>query len=136
MVVKRWNRQFWLWNHTSHTKVYFIEYIANVLRDDMGMIIIDLWGCGDCYRPKIWYVGAQFDTLTEHFVHTVQFCLPKIHQEISYDSQPPFSLLSASIFWILEPSPQGLISSVFIWYLRSLWNAYRNMEMFKLSKGT
>ena len=26
----------WLRNHTSHTKVYFNEFVANVLRDDMG----------------------------------------------------------------------------------------------------
>ena len=26
----------WSRNHTSHTKVYFNEFVANVLRDDMG----------------------------------------------------------------------------------------------------
>ena len=26
----------WPRNHTSHTKVYFNEFVANVLRDDMG----------------------------------------------------------------------------------------------------
>ena len=32
------NVQCWIWtsNHTSHTKVYFNEFIANVLRDDIG----------------------------------------------------------------------------------------------------
>ena len=38
----------WLWNHKSHTKIYFNEFVANVLRDNMGMIIFDLWGCGGC----------------------------------------------------------------------------------------
>ena len=33
-----------------------------------------------------------------------------IRNEIKYDSQPPFSLHSASISRILEPSPQGIIS--------------------------
>ena len=32
--------------HTSHIKVYFNEFVANALRDNMGMIIFDLWGCG------------------------------------------------------------------------------------------
>ena len=36
----------WLWNHTCHTKVYVNEFVANVLLDNMGMIIFDLWGCG------------------------------------------------------------------------------------------
>ena len=34
----------WLWNHTSHTKVYFNEFVANVLRDNIGMIIFDRHG--------------------------------------------------------------------------------------------
>ena len=29
--------------HTSNTKVYFNEFVANALRDNMGMIIFDLW---------------------------------------------------------------------------------------------
>ena len=38
----------WLSNHASHTKVYFNEFVANALRDDMGMIIFDHLGCGSC----------------------------------------------------------------------------------------
>ena len=30
----------------NHTEVYFNEFVANVLRDNMGMIIFDLRGCG------------------------------------------------------------------------------------------
>ena len=29
----------WLWNHT-HTKVYFNEFVANTLLDNIGMIIL------------------------------------------------------------------------------------------------
>ena len=36
----------------SHTKVYFNEFVANVLRDDIGMGIFDLRGNGGCWRPK------------------------------------------------------------------------------------
>ena len=32
----------WPRNHTSHTKVYFNEFVANVLRDDMGLKISHL----------------------------------------------------------------------------------------------
>ena len=35
-------------NHTSNTKVYVNEFVANVLHDNMGMIIFDLRGCGGC----------------------------------------------------------------------------------------
>ena len=28
----------WPPNHTSHTKVYFNEFVANALRDNMGMV--------------------------------------------------------------------------------------------------
>ena len=48
MVVKRWNRQFGC--ETTHPTQKFNS--MNMLRDNMGMTIIDLWGCGDCYRQK------------------------------------------------------------------------------------
>ena len=38
----------WLWNHRSQTKVYFNEFVANDLRDNMDMIIYDVQGCGGC----------------------------------------------------------------------------------------
>ena len=40
MVVEHCNRRFGY--------VYFNEFFANVLRDNMGMIIFDLQGCGGC----------------------------------------------------------------------------------------
>ena len=38
----------WLWNHThtSHKKIYFYEFVANFLRDNMGMIIF--------LPPRLW----------------------------------------------------------------------------------
>ena len=43
----------WPRNHTSHTKFYFNEFVANVLRDDIGGIVtFDLKGHGGCQRPK------------------------------------------------------------------------------------
>ena len=36
MLIKK----IWLLNHTSHTKVYFNEFVANILHDNMGMIIL------------------------------------------------------------------------------------------------
>jgi hypothetical protein len=38
----------WPGNHTSHIKAYFNEFVANVLRDDMGIVIFDLRGHGGC----------------------------------------------------------------------------------------
>jgi hypothetical protein len=33
---------------TSHTKVYFKEFVANVLRYDIGIVIFYLRGLGGC----------------------------------------------------------------------------------------
>jgi hypothetical protein len=38
----------WPRNHTSHIKVYFNEVFANVLRDDIGIVMFDLRGHGGC----------------------------------------------------------------------------------------
>ena len=48
----------WPRNHTSHKKFYFNEFVANVLRDVIGIYIFDLRGYGGCKRPKI-PVGGQ-----------------------------------------------------------------------------
>ena len=42
----------WSRNHASHKKVNFNEFVANVLRDDMGIIVFDLRGHGGCLMPK------------------------------------------------------------------------------------
>ena len=55
----------WPWNHTSHTKVYFNEFVANVLRGNIGIVNFDLWGHGGCWRPKTplggqkWHEGVN-----------------------------------------------------------------------------
>ena len=46
-------------NHTSYRKIYFNEFVANVLNDNMDIIIFDNQGCGDCQRPKTSYLGAH-----------------------------------------------------------------------------
>ena len=51
--------QIWPSNHTSHTKVYFNDFVLNVLCDNMGMIIFVLRGCGGCQRPKTSYLKAH-----------------------------------------------------------------------------
>ena len=35
-------------NHTSYTKVYFNEFVANILRNDIGIVIFGLRGHGGC----------------------------------------------------------------------------------------
>ena len=100
----------WLWNRTSYWKYNFNEFVANILHDNMGMIIFDLWRCGGWWRPKTSYLSAHFGTLTFCSFHpSVPVLLTKDlpKNEISNAFQPQ----SASISRILEPSPQGLISS-------------------------
>ena len=36
----------WPRNHTSHKKFYFNEFVANVMRDVIGIVIFDLRGHG------------------------------------------------------------------------------------------
>ena len=63
-------------NHTSYIKFYFYEFVANVLHDNMGMIIFDLRSCGGCERPKTSYLNAHFGNV--RFIPQHQFCIPKI----------------------------------------------------------
>ena len=66
MVVELWNRQLGCKSiHHKITKIYFNEFVANVLSDNMGMIIFDILGCGGCQRTKTLYFGAHFGTLTQ-----------------------------------------------------------------------
>ena len=43
-------QMIWLWNqpYIPQKKVYFNEFVANALRDMMGMIVFDLWVCEGC----------------------------------------------------------------------------------------
>ena len=67
-IYKYWNRHFWPFeqnlfnktgpfglerrgwrpNPTTYRKFDFNEFVANVFRDNMSMIIFDLRGCGGC----------------------------------------------------------------------------------------
>ena len=55
----------WPRNHTSHKKIYFNEFVANVLPDVIGIFIFDLRGHGGCQRPKTprrgrkWHEGVN-----------------------------------------------------------------------------
>ena len=42
----------WPRNHTSNKNFYFNEFVANVLRDVIGIFIFDLRGHGGCWRQK------------------------------------------------------------------------------------
>ena len=84
MVARTLEQTNWLWNHTFHTKVYFNEFLANALRNNMGMIIFYLWDC-----------AGQGTLLTQRSIHpTAPVLLTKDspRNEISCDSQPLFSL--------------------------------------------
>ena len=61
-------------------------------------------------RGQKHHISARTLALNVWFIPQCQFCLPKIYQEMR--SVMTFSLHSASISRILEPSPQGLISSI------------------------
>ena len=50
----------WPRNHTSHKKFYFNEFVANVLRDVIGIFIFDLRGHGGCKRPKTSLRGQKY----------------------------------------------------------------------------
>ena len=72
---------------------YFHEFVANVLRDNMGMIIFDLWGCGGCYWPKTPYLDEHFGTLNQSSVHpTAPVMLTKdsIYEIIYASIKPPY----------------------------------------------
>ena len=56
----------WLWNHTSHSKFYFNEFVANAFRDNIGMTsevvevsLFALWQEQKCWHRNllcIWFL--------------------------------------------------------------------------------
>ena len=64
----------------------------------------------EAVRGQKHHISAHTLALNVRFIPQRQFCLPKIHQEMR--SVMTLSLHSDSISRILEPSPQGLISSL------------------------
>ena len=96
-------------NHTSYRKFNFNEFVANVLRDNMVMLFLT-FEVVEAVLGQKHHTWAHTLALNVRFIPQRLFCLPKIHQEMR--SVMTFSLHSASISRILEPSPQGLISSI------------------------
>ena len=79
-------------NRTSYRKFSFNEFVANVLRDNMGMIILT-FEVVEAVKGQKHHISVH--TLTQHSVHpTAPLLLTKDspRNEISYDLQPPFSL--------------------------------------------
>ena len=94
----------------EQTKVHFNEFVANVLCENVGMIIFDLQGCGGCQRPKTSYLGSHFGTSPQRSVHpSAPVLLTKDSQRIflSYDSQPPY----------LKFQNQGRRASFLVYYI-------------------
>ena len=112
-------------NHTSYRKFYFNEFVANILRDKMGMIIFDLRGCGGCQKPKTSYIGAHLGSMFGSS-HSTSSAYQRFHQEMR--SVMTLSLHSVSISRILEPSLQGLISSL----VKSNFKIYPRQLTYKL----
>ena len=51
----------WPSNHKCiQHKTYFNEFVANVLRDNIGIVIFDLWGHEGCLRPKTTLGGQEW----------------------------------------------------------------------------
>jgi hypothetical protein len=77
----------WLWNHPSHTKV--IQWICCKCLAWYHFWPSRLWRL---LEAKNMISRCTLFQLNVRFIPLRQFCLPKIHQEMSYDSQPQFSL--------------------------------------------
>ena len=83
----------WLWNHTSYTKVYFNEFVANVLCDNMGMIIFwppRFWRLLEAKNivslHTLWHFKSMFSSsLSASFTYK-----DSPRNEITYDLQPPY----------------------------------------------
>jgi hypothetical protein len=111
----------WLSNHTPTKKFSSINFLQ--------MPCVTIWAWSfltfevlDAVSGQKHHISMQTLALELNirFIPQRQFCLPKIWEMISVMT---FSLHAASISQILEPRPQGLISSTYVtieWaYLRS-----------------
>ena len=59
----------WLCNHTSHTEVYFNEFVANTFRDNIGIVNFDLRGYRGSVIEQKTNLRAHHGTLTQHSTH-------------------------------------------------------------------
>ena len=82
----------WPKNHTSNKKIYFNEFVANVLRDVIGIVIFDLRGHGGCQRPKTPLGGQNYhervDLLKKVFNESFSATSKtpqKLQSDLSYD---------------------------------------------------
>ena len=109
---------------------YFNKFVQNLLGGNTDMIISDLRGYGGCYveakntisRRTLWHFKPMFGSS-----HSASSAYQETRWVIT------FSLNLASISWILEPSPQGLISSTrrTIWFSHShifFWLTFPQFE--------
>ena len=110
MLVECWNRQHH--GQTIHPTEKFISM------DLFQILCVVIWAqlfltsmVVEAIRGRKHHIWARTLVLKLNilFIPQRQFCLPKIHQEMTlcYDSQPTFSLH----ILMIEPSPQDLISS-------------------------
>ena len=99
MVVESWN---WQPNHTSHTNVYFNESVANVLRDNICIVIFDLWGHRGCWRPKSSLRGQKWHEEVDSLKNV-------LNKSFSTTSKKP---LADPIIFELQPQGRKL------WFLR------------------
>ena len=75
----------WLRNHTSQKKFYFNEFVANVLRDVIGIFIFDLRGHGGCERPKTPLGGKKWQ-------EKVDFLKKVFNESFSTTSKTPLRI--------------------------------------------
>ena len=79
-------------NYTSYRKCYFYKFVANVLHNNMGIIISYLRVCRGSQRQKTSYLDGTLTQCPFHPTAPILITKASIKNEISYDFQPPFSL--------------------------------------------
>ena len=85
-------QSIWPRNHTSNKKFYFNEFVANVLRDVIGIVVFGLRGHGGCQRPKTPLGGQNYHERVDLLkkVFNESFSAPsktpwRIQSDLGYD---------------------------------------------------
>ena len=80
----------WLWNHTSYTKVYFNEFVANafVILVHANFWPPRLWGLLEAKNIISQCKLCHFNSTFGHPVVSVLLTKDSPRNDISYDSQP------------------------------------------------
>ena len=89
----------WPRNHTSHTKVYFNEFVANVLRDDIGIVVFDLRGHGGQKHPS----GAKKGM--EELIYQKKYIM-RVSQQPQKSPSGTNQILAATS---IKPKPQSAV---------------------------